>query len=181
MKKWKVVKSSVVHKNKYFSIISEKFCLNSGGFGKYYLMKMPNFVAVIAMEDDLVYFIEMERYTLKRRILEIPMGGIEKGESPLNAAKRELKEETGITAKKMKEIGCLDSFKGRSDQQFYVFVAEGLSFGEQELDAVEKDGETRVVKLKISEVNDLIRKRKITDAHTLASFQVFMLNYKGSE
>lgn len=178
MKKWEIIKSSVVHKNKYFSIVMEKFYLGDGSFGKYYLLKQPDFVAVIAVEDEYVYFVEMDRYTLRKRMLEIPMGGIEEGETPLMAAKRELKEETGITAKQMKKIGCSESFKGRSNQRFTIFVAQGLSFGEQDLDEVEKDSNVKVVKLRISEVPELIRKGKITDAHTLATFQLFMLDYK---
>ena len=178
MKKWEVIKSSVVHKNRYFSIVEEKFNTSGGGIGKYFLMKLPDFVSVVAVEKGFVYLVEMDRYALKRRILELPMGGIEEGETPLQAARRELREETGITAKRMQEIGCLESFKGRSDQRFNVFIAEELSFGEQELDEVERDSDVRLVKLKIAEVSELIRKGRITDAHTLASFQIFMLNYK---
>ncbi|MFA7169845.1 MAG: NUDIX hydrolase [Candidatus Paceibacterota bacterium] len=179
MKKWEIVKSSVVHKNKYFSIVAEQFRLKNGKFGKYYLLKVLDFVSVVAIEDGFVYFVEMDRYALKKRILEIPMGGMEEGETPIQSAKRELREETGITAKKMTKIGCLESFKGRSDQRFFVFIAEGLSFGVQDLDEVEAESGVKIVKLRISEISEFIRKGKITDSHTIASFQLFMLNYKG--
>ena len=77
-----------------------------------------------------------------------------------------------------KQIGCLEASKGRSDQKGYIYVAENLSFGEQELDAIEKESDTKIVKLKISEIPALIKNGKITDSHTIASFQLFMLNYK---
>ena len=179
MKKWNVLKSSVVHKNPYFNVVEEEFLLSGGKTGKYYLIKVPDFVAVAAIEEDCIYLVEMERYTLGKRMLEIPMGGVEKGETSLRAARRELREETGIRAKKLKKIGCLEALKGRSSQRFTVFIAEGLSFGEQDLDDVEKDGGVRLVKMKISEIPELIRKGKMTDSHTLAAFQLFMLNYKG--
>ncbi|MFA7170890.1 MAG: NUDIX hydrolase [Candidatus Paceibacterota bacterium] len=181
MKKWDIVKSSVVHKNKYFSLVEEIFCLDSGETGKYFMIKKPDFVSVVAIEDDSVYFIEMYRYTLRRKIWEIPMGGIEEGESPMVAARRELREETGILAKKMKRIGYSESFKGQSDQRFHTYIAEGLSFGAQDLDEMEKESSVKLLKLKISEVPDLIRSGKITDSHTIASFSLFMLNYKGSK
>lgn len=178
MKKWEIVGTSVVHKNKYFSVVAEKFRLSNGDLGKYYIVKSLDFVSVIATENGFVYFIEMDRYILRKRMLEIPMGGMEEGETPLEAAKRELREETGITARRFKKIGYVDASKGRTDQHYTVFIAQGLSFGEQELDNMESDGDAKMVKLKISEIPNLIRKGKITDSHTIASFQLFMLNYK---
>jgi 8-oxo-dGTP pyrophosphatase MutT (NUDIX family) len=181
MKRWDIEKKRVVHENPYFCVVEESFRLKSGETGKYYLLQQPDFVAAVAVEKGQLYFVEMERYALKRKLLEIPMGGIEAGETPLSAAKRELREETGITAKRWRKIGRSESFKGRCDQRFTIFIAEELAFGEQELDVVEAEGGARVVKLAIREVSALIAKGKITDAHTLAAFQLFMLNYKGSK
>lgn len=178
-KRWETLTSDVVYENEYFRVVEESFALSDGSAGKYYLLKQPDFVAAIPVEGDTLYLIEMERYVLRKKMLEIPMGGIEPGETPLFAAKRELKEEAGIIAKKFTKIGRSESFKGRTDQCFTIFVAEGLTFGQQELDPVERDAGARVVKKTIKEVEELIRRGKITDAHTLAAFQLFVLNYKG--
>lgn len=179
MKKWEIIKSKVVHKNKYFSVVAEDFRLSDGGIGEYYIVRSGDFVVIIAAEDDYIYLEKMDRYTLRKKSIEIPMGGIEGGESPLQAAKRELKEETGITAKKYSKLGYIDGSKGRSDQKGIIFVAEGLNFGEQKRDIMETEGNLQVFKIKISEVQELIRTGKITDSHTIASFTLFMLNYKG--
>lgn len=181
MKKWEIVKSKVVHKNRYFSVVMEEFKLANGNLNKYYLLKSQDFVIIIAVQDGYIYLEGMDRYALRKRMIEIPMGNIEEGETPIQAAKRELKEETGIAAKTIKKLGYINTAKGRSNHKGIIFVAENLVFGEQKLDMMEKEGNMKVLKLKISEVEELIRCGKITDADTIASFYLFMLNYKGQD
>jgi len=179
MKKWDIVKNTEVYKNEFFSVEEEDFRLSDGGIGKYYLVKSRDFVVIIAIEGEYIFLEEVDRYALRQRIIEIPMGGIEEGESPLQAAKRELKEETGMTARKYHKLGYINASKGRSNQKGIIFVAEDLSFGTQELDVVEGESNLKVFKIKISEMQELIRQGKITDSHTIASFSLFVLNYKG--
>lgn len=181
MKKWEIVKSKVAYKNKYFCVEEEEFRLKNGATSKYYLIRSLDFVVIIAVEGEYIYMEKVDRYSLRRRIIEIPMGGIEEGESSLQAAKRELKEEMGITAKKYRKIGYIDASKGRSDQKGIIFVAEELTLGAQELDLVEAESNLEVFKMKISEVPELIRSGKITDSHTIAAFTIFMLDYKGQK
>ena len=179
MKKWEINKSVTVYENKYFSVVEEDFRLSSGALGKYYLVRSLDFVAIIATEGEYVYMEKVDRYALRKRIIEIPMGGVEEGETPLQAAKRELKEETGIAARRYKKLGYIDASKGRSNNRGIIFVAEDLSFGQQQLDTGERESNLEVCKMKISEISELIRRGKITDSHTIAAFTIFMLNYKG--
>lgn len=179
MKKWQVVKKHMVYENPFFSVTEDELLLSDGSKQTYYIMHRRDFVSVVACENDFIYLIEMNRYTLGRDSLEIPMGGIEEKELPLVAARRELKEETGIVAGKMRQIGVCDAFKGQSNQKFYTFIAEDLSFQARDLDIIEKESGLEVRKIKISEISEMIHDGKITDACTIASFQLFMLHYKG--
>lgn len=178
MKEWNVVKKSMAYECPFFSISEDELLLSDGSRQTYYIMNRSDFVSVVAHEDGYIYLVEMNRYTLGKEALEIPMGGMEDGELPILAAQRELREETGIIAEEMKQIGVCDAFKGQSNQKFYVFIAEKLSFVERDLDIIEKESGLEVKKVKITEISDMIRDGRITDAYTIASFQLFMLHYK---
>jgi len=175
MKNWKTVKSKVAFQCKYFKILDEDFITPNGKKHKYYVLKEKNYVIVIAKERNYFYLIEQYRYTTKSKLLAVVAGAVEKKETSLKAAKKELKEEAGITAKKFKKLGWFYSGYGKSDQKAYVFLAEDLKFGKQEPDKLEKEGGIKVVKLKISEVKKMIKSGKIKDHDTLSAFCLFML------
>ncbi len=175
MKSWKTVKSKVAYKCKYFKIIEEDFLAPSGKTHKWHILDTNDYVVVIAKENDYFYLIEQYRYTTKSKLLQVVAGSIEKKDMPLEAAKKELKEEAGITAKKFKKLGWYYAHYGCSSQKAYVFLAEDLLLGEQEPDELEEEAGIKIVKLKISKVKNLIKSGKIKDFDTLSAFSLFML------
>ena len=176
MKNWKTIKSKVAFKCKYLKILDEDFLTPDGKKHKYYILKRSDYyVVVIAKEDDCFYLIEQYRYTIKSKLLQVVAGAVEKGETLLQAAKKELKEEAGITAKKFRKLGWFYANYGVSNQKAYVFLAEDLKLGEQKPDEIEKAGGIKRKKLKISEVKKLIKSGKIKDLDTLSAFCLFML------
>ena len=177
MENWKTIKSKVAFRCKYFKVLEEDFALPSGKKHKYYLLKGKSYVIVIAKEKEYFYLVEQYRYTIKSKLLAVVAGAIEKGEGPLAVAKRELKEEAGITAKKFKKLGWLYSNYGKSNQKAHIFLAEDLKLGEQKPDDLEIEGGITVRKFKISEIKKLIKSGKIKDQDTLSAFYLFMLKY----
>jgi 8-oxo-dGTP pyrophosphatase MutT (NUDIX family) len=180
MKGWKTVKSKEVYKCKYLKVFEEDFLVPSGKMHRYYILKRNDYVIVIAKEGNYLYLIEQYRYTTKTRLLQVVAGGIEKGETPLQAAKKELEEEAGIRAKKFKRLGWFYSYYGCSNQRAYVFLVENLEFGEQKPDELEKEGKMRVKRFSVSEVSRLIKSGKIRDVDTIASFGMFMLKHRNN-
>ncbi|MCK5084909.1 MAG: NUDIX hydrolase [Candidatus Pacebacteria bacterium] len=178
MKKWETIGSEEVYNCKYFKILEEDFFMPSGKKHKYHLFRTTDYVIVIAKEGNYFYLIEQYRYTTKSKLLQVVAGAIEEGQAPLATAKRELKEEAGITAKKFKKLGWFYSFYGSSDQKAYVYLAEDLEIGKQMPDDFEKECGIIRKKLKISEVKKLISSGKIKDHDTLAAFCLFMLKRK---
>lgn len=175
MKNWKTIKSKLAYNCKYLKIIEEDFITPNGKKHKYYIIKRNDYVIVLAREKNYLYLIEQYRYTVKSKLLQVVAGAVEKGETPLQAAKKELKEEAGIKAKKIKKLGWFYAYYGCAKQKAYVFLAEDLEFGKQKPDELEKEGGIKVIKLKISGVKKMIKSGKIKDCDTLSAFGLFIL------
>lgn len=130
-----------------------EFCLHKGA------------VAVIPITDDNeVILVRQFRYAHQREFLEIPAGKFDFiGEDPLEAAKRELSEETGAVAKNFVHLGVLDTTPALIDEKIHMFLAEGLTFGESHPD---EDEFLSVERMPLKELIDMVMSGEIRDAKT---------------
>lgn len=130
-----------------------EFCLHKGA------------VAVVPVTDENeVILVRQFRYAHHREFLEIPAGKFDFiGEDPLEAAKRELEEETGARAERYTDLGILDTTPALIDEKIHMFLAEGLSFGESHPD---EDEFLSVERIPLSELVDMVMAGKIRDGKT---------------
>jgi ADP-ribose pyrophosphatase len=130
-----------------------EFCLHNGG------------VAVLPLDaDGYVTLVRQYRYAHRREFIEIPAGKLDKpGEIPLDAAMRELREETGATSEKITFLGTVDTTPALINEKLYLYLAEDLSFGNSELDEGEFLG---VFRIKFEELLGMVMDGKIQDAKT---------------
>ena len=130
-----------------------EFCLHKGA------------VAVIPItENNEAILVRQFRYAHHREFLEIPAGKLDYvGEIPLEAAKRELKEETGATAERITYLGVLDTTPALIDEKIHMYMAEGLTFGDMHLD---EDEFLSVHRTPMSELIDMVMKGEIRDGKT---------------
>ena len=116
------------------------------------------------LEDGRVIMEHQYRYAQGREYLEIPAGKLNYSEEdPLIAAKRELREETGAIAEKWTYLGRIDTTPALMNEQIHLYLAEGITFGERELDY---DEFLDVELIPLSTLCDMVTSGEIKDAKT---------------
>lgn len=145
-----------------------------GSTGLYSVVEKPDFAVIAAVSDGELYLVEQYRYPVQKRFWELPQGSWEEQTvAPLELAKAELREETGLIAASMHHAGRLFLGYGYSTQAYDVFLATELSKGETQLDAEELGLIARPFKLDL--VEDMIRDGTIKDATTVAALGLLRL------
>ena len=111
-----------------------------GQEGIYGVVEMRPSVGIVAVSNaDEVALVTQWRYTLDRMSTEIPTGGTEPSDRDLlTAARRELREETGLSARRWRELGFIDNSNGVSTDDAHMFLATGVELGADAQDAEEQ-------------------------------------------
>lgn len=165
---WQTLSSSYPLENPWYKVRQDKVIRPDGKDGTYNVIEKPESVFIVPVTDDKqILMVKLFRYTTQREGWEIPAGGIEKGESPEAAAKRELQEETGCVSSSWRSLGDFDSMNSITDSKAHVFIAERLHYGNHH--EQEEEGITKMHSFTLSEVLDLIKTGGVVDGLTIAA------------
>ena len=135
---WKTVASREVYRNNWMRLREDSVIRPDSRPGVYGVVEMPPAVAIVAIDAaGGVTLVGQFRYPTRRFSWEIVTGSTATGETPLAAARRELKEETGILAAQWTSIGECEVSNGVTDQIGHIFLAEDLQFGGASPDSTE--------------------------------------------
>lgn len=128
MKKWKVLFSEYIIKRPWLTARRDKVELPDGRvIPEYYVLEYPDWVNVIAITKDGEFIMEKQyRYAADSTNYEIPCGVMEKDETPLEAAQRELQEETGYGGGEWRELMCISANPTSMSNRTHCFVATGV-------------------------------------------------------
>jgi ADP-ribose pyrophosphatase len=124
-----------------------------------------NAVAILPVEGEQCKLIRQYRYAIDDYIFEAPAGTLEAGEDPLDAAGRELIEETGFTAQIIEPRGFIITTPGYTDEKIFLYEAHDLSPSRE----YEKDEDEviAVLDIPLKDLNQMIRDGTIVDAKTI--------------
>ena len=171
---WTILGSKPVYDNPWINVTEFDVINPGGGKGIYGKVHFKNLaIAIVPLtEEGELYLVGQYRFTLNAYSWELPEGGCPEGTDPLEAARRELKEETGLVAKRWTELFNMHLSNSVSDEYAYAYLARDL---EQQDAAPEESEELRVRKVHLDTALEMVERGAITDALSVAA--IYKIKY----
>jgi 8-oxo-dGTP pyrophosphatase MutT (NUDIX family) len=173
-----------IYRNTWLSLREDQVQRQDGSRGIYSVVDKPPMAIVLALADDVgdgpgVWLVEQYRYTLGRRVWELPQGAYESGPGiePEDLARQELREETGLRAGRVDKLAQLYVAYGFCSQEMHAFVATDLTLGEPEREATEQD--MVVERFTIDRFEQMLRSGEIVDSLTHATYSLWLMRKHG--
>jgi ADP-ribose pyrophosphatase len=177
--KMKVISSKELLKNKLFTVTEER-AVDPDGFEIHRsIVRHPGSAVMMPVDEkNRVLLVHQYRLPAEQRLWELPAGRLDPGENALQAARRELKEETGLKAKKWIRLSSFYASPGYVAEKMNLFLALELTDGEQNL---MEDERIEIRWFARKEMGELIHSGKIVDAKTIIGYYLWLEWLKSSK
>ncbi|MEM8907572.1 MAG: NUDIX hydrolase [Bacteroidota bacterium] len=171
---WKTLQVTEVYDNPWIQVTHRDVLNPAGNEGIYGLVHFKNIaIGIVPLDEQYnTWLVGQYRYTLDRYTWEIPEGGGPIGEAPIDSAKRELLEETGIQAQRWTQILDLHTSNSVTDEYGLAYVAQDLSYGTA---MPEETEELTIRQLPFAEAFQMVMDGQITDS--LAMVAIMKTHY----
>ena len=157
-----------VFKGKLLHVVRDSITLPNGRSAVREYIKHPGAACIVAEFEDGKLLLERQyRYPMGKVMIEFPAGKLDRGENPLVAAQRELKEETGYWARSWHTLGHMHPLIAYADEIIHIFHANGLVQGEAKLDQGEF---LELFAATPEEITAMIADNRISDGKTIVAF-----------
>ena len=160
-----LISKNQIYQGHHIVVHKERIQLEPGHTVDLDIVRHPGAAAIVPVDaNGDVIMVRQYRHAAGEWMLEIPAGTFDGKEPPLSCAQRELAEETGMTAERFEAMGFVFTSPGFCDERIYLFVAEGLTPGQQNLDA---DEVLTVERVPMTEAVAMAVDGRITDAKSV--------------
>ncbi len=161
---WTVRSSERLYADDFAEVWVDEVSRPDGEPARRVTMRMKEGVAALAVDGEgFAHLVETFRYAVGKQSVEVVQGGVEEGEEPEPAARRELKEELGIEAEEFVDLGLVDAVTSQVYSPARIFLARGLSFGESHTESTET---LEPLKVKLEEAVRMVMDGEITQGTT---------------
>lgn len=165
--KFELLKTEIIFQGRAFGIRRDHLKTPSGRTAKYDIVEHHGSVILVPIDaSGNVHFVRQYRHATGGDLLELPAGTLEPGEEPLECARREIREEIGMAAANLREIGSFYLVPGYSTEYMHVFLATGLQENPLPPDT---DEYLQVERIPFIKALEMARKGEIPDAKSLAA------------
>ncbi len=167
---WKTLRSRIAYKNSWISVREDAVITPAGGEGIYGVVQAPGALGVVALTpNNEVYLVGQYRYPVNEYSWEIVEGGREAGESLVEAAQRELREEAGLVALRFEQLGGeVHTSNCFTDERAYLYIAQDFSEVATAHEVTEK---LQIEKVALGECLAMIDRSEIKDAMSIIALQ----------
>ncbi len=162
----KTVSSEEIFNGRILRLCHDKVLLENGETAMREVAYHPGGVCVLPiLENRDILLVRQFRYPYREETLELPAGKLNPGEDPLESGRRELKEETGASAREFISMGVLYPSPGYCSEILHMYLARGIDFGKQCLD---EDEFLDVVRLPLEKAVQMVMDGQLPDGKTQA-------------
>jgi len=171
----KTLSSQLIYEGRAVKLRVDTVQMPSGRQTTREIVEHADCVAIIAIDaNDNVLLVNQFRKPVEKGLLEIPAGGIDPGEDPVDCVCRELREETGYLPRKVERIGGFYSAPGYCTEYLHLYLATDLISSPLHAEDTES---IRLIRVPIGQISNLIATGAICDAKSIAGLLTF-LGYK---
>ena len=169
-KEEKKLSSNIVYDGKIFTVTKDDVLCPNGQKAIREIVHHRGGVAILFKVDDKFIFEKQYRYALQEEIIEMPAGKLEKGEVPLEAAKRELLEETGYRPLEMIHLGDSYPTGGYSSEVIHLYYCPKAV---KEVRHLDSDENIELIYLSLEEIEKMIAENTIKDSKTVSAIYLY--------
>ncbi len=168
----KTLSSRLIYEGRAIKLRIDTVRMLSGRETRREIVEHRDCVAIVAIDaNDNVLLVKQFRKAVEKELLEIPAGGIDPGEDPVTAVRREMQEETGYLPQKVERLGGFYSTPGYCTEYLHLYLATDLTPSQLYAEDTES---IKLVRVPISQIPALIASGSICDAKSIAGLFTFL-------